>query len=84
MVDPWASEKDALIEYGIKLSPMENAKEADCVIVAVAHDIFKQLSLEEIKKMYKKCDDCEKVLLDVKGIYKIADLNASGMRYWRL
>lgn len=84
VVDPWASEKDALIEYGIKLSPMENAKEADCVIVAVAHDIFKQLSLEEIKKMYKKCDDCEKVLLDVKGIYKIADLNASGMRYWRL
>jgi UDP-N-acetyl-D-galactosamine dehydrogenase len=34
--------------------------------------------------MFKKCNDAEKVLIDVKGIYKVEDLKASGMLYWRL
>ena len=35
-------------------------------------------------KMFKKGNDDEKVLIDVKGIYKISDLKESGMRFWRL
>ena len=31
----------------------------------------------------KKSDD-EKILIDVKSLYRIDELNASGMRYWRL
>lgn len=38
----------------------------------------------KLKKMFKKDADAEKVLIDVKGIYKITDLKKSGMRYWRL
>ena len=63
---------------------MEDAKDADCVIVAVAHNEFKTMSLDDIKKLFKNGADDEKVFLDVKGIYKIVDLEASGMRYWRL
>ena len=59
-------------------------KDADCVIVAVAHNEFKALTLDDIKKLYRVCDDAEKVLVDVKGIYKVSDLNASGVKYWRL
>lgn len=84
VVDPWASERDAMNEYGITLTRLEDVKEADCVIIAVAHNEFRQLSLSEIKKLYKPCDDAEKVLLDVKGIYKVTDLKQSGMKYWRL
>ncbi len=84
VVDPWASEKDAMREYGVKLSTMDEAKDADCIIVAVAHNEFKSMSLNDIKALYKKCADEEKVLLDVKGLYKIEELNASGMRWWRL
>lgn len=84
VVDPWASEEDALHEYGVKITKMEDVNDADCVIVAVAHNEFRRLSLGDIKKMFKKCDDEEKVLIDVKGIYKIEDLNSSGMRWWRL
>lgn len=84
VVDPWASDRDAMNEYGVTLTKLEDVKDADCVIVAVAHNEFRELSLEDIKKLYRDCMDSEKVLLDVKGLYQIADLNASGMRYWRL
>lgn len=84
VVDPWASDRDAMNEYGVTLTKLEDVKDADCVIVAVAHNEFRELSLENIKKLYRDCMDREKVLLDVKGLYQIADLNASGMRYWRL
>ena len=84
VVDPWASERDAMREYGVQLKKMEEAKDADCVIVAVAHNEFKAMSLDDIKKLYKDSVDSEKVLIDVKGLYKVTDLNASGMKWWRL
>ena len=84
IVDPWASDKDTNQEYGVTLTKLEDVVDADCVIVAVAHDEFKAMSLYDIKKLYKNIPDEEKVLVDVKGLYKIDDLNASGMRWWRL
>ena len=84
IVDPWASERDAMHEYGVTLTKFEDVKDADCVIVAVAHKQFKELALGDIKKLFKDCADCEKVLVDVKGLYKVADLQASGLTYWRL
>ena len=84
VVDPWASERDAMHEYGVTLTKLEDVKDADCVIVAVAHNEFKAMSLEDIKKLFKNGDDAQKVLVDVKGLYKVPELEASGMRYWRL
>ena len=84
VVDPWASEQDAMHEYSVKLQSMEEAKDADCIIVAVAHNEFKALSLNDIKNMFKSGPDAGKVLLDVKGLYKVCELEKSGMRYWRL
>lgn len=84
VVDPWASEKDAEHEYGIKLTQFESVSDADCVIVAVAHREFKNLGIEGVKKLFKNMPDNEKVLIDVKGIYKVDDLNSSGMEWWRL
>ena len=85
VVDPWASERDAMHEYGVSLTKLVDVKDADCVIVAVAHNEFRALSLNDIKALFRKdSPDNEKVLIDVKGLYKIADLNASGMKWWRL
>ena len=84
VVDPWASERDALYEYGVTLTKMEDVKDADCVIVAVAHNEFKTLNLDDIKKMFKVGLDEQKVLIDVKGLYRIDDLKATGMQWWRL
>ena len=82
VVDPWASERDAMHEYGIKLTKYEDVKDVDCVIVAVAHNEFKTLSIDDLKKLYKK--GTEQVIIDVKGLYKVEDLKASGMKWWRL
>ena len=85
VVDPWASERDAMHEYGVTLTKLADVKDADCVIVAVAHNEFRALSLNDIKALFRKDSaDNEKVLIDVKGLYKIANLNASGMKWWRL
>lgn len=84
IVDPWASERDAEREYGVKLTKLENVKDADCIIIAVAHDQFKEISLSDMNNYYKQVNNDEKVLIDVKGIYSITDLNKSGYRWWRL
>ncbi|MCI8813749.1 MAG: nucleotide sugar dehydrogenase, partial [Lachnospiraceae bacterium] len=84
VVEPWASERDALYEYGIKLTKMEDVCDADCVIVAVAHNEFKAMRLDDIKQLFKTGPDAEKVLIDVKGLFKIKELKASGMKWWRL
>jgi UDP-N-acetyl-D-galactosamine dehydrogenase len=84
VVDPWASDRHAIHEYGVTLTKLENVKEADCVIIAVAHNEFKTLGLNDIKKLFKNSTDAEKVLIDVKGLYKVSELKASGMKYWRL
>ncbi len=84
IADPWASELDSLNEYGVKLTPVKEINGADCIIVAVAHDEFKNLSLANIKRMFKDSADDEKVLVDVKGIFKVDDLKKAGMQWWRL
>lgn len=84
VVDPWASERDAMKEYGVTLTKLSDVKDADCVIVAVAHNEFKALSLSDIDKMFKNMDNDKKVLVDVKGLYKVEDLKMNGMKYWRL
>lgn len=82
IVDPWANERDAFHEYGVKLTKLEDVKDVDCIIVAVAHNEFKKIAINDLKKLCKK--DSESILIDVKGLYKIEDLKISGMRWWRL
>lgn len=84
VVDPWASETEAMREYGVKLTKLEDVSDADCVIVAVSHKEFKSLGLLKIKSLFKPVPDKEKVLIDVKGLYSIEELKASGMQWWRL
>lgn len=84
IVDPWASDKDSKNEYGVTLTPLEDVKDADCIILAVSHNEFKALSLDDIEKMFKDSNNEEKVLIDVKGLIDVNKLNKSGITYWRL
>ena len=84
IVDPWANETDALLEYSVKLVKLEDVSDVNCVIVAVAHNQFKSLSIERIKEMYSPSTDEERVFIDVKGIWSISELKSSGMTWWRL
>lgn len=85
VVDPWASERDAMHEYGVTLVKLEDVKNADCIIVAVAHNEFKDLKIDDIKKLFNNSlSDEQKVLIDVKGLYDVKELKASDLCYWRL
>lgn len=84
VVDPWASERDAMKEYGVELKKLADAKDADCIIVAVAHNEFREMGLSKVKELFRDVSDDQKVLIDVKGLYKVDELKTSGVRWWRL
>lgn len=85
VIDSWADPIVAKQEYGVELVPFENAIGADCVIVAVGHDSYRSMSMMQLKKLFREdVPDKEKVLIDVKSLYRIDELEASGMKYWRL
>ena len=67
------------------LVPFDELPKADCLIVAVGHNEFRSMSTMQIKDMFKSdISDEEKVLIDVKSLYRMDELRASGMRFWRL
>lgn len=85
VVDPWASPVDAKKEYNVELASMEDAKDADCIILAVAHNEFKALTWEQLATMYKAETPMEqRVLIDVKGVRDRFEAANLGYRYWRL
>lgn len=84
VVDPWADAKDAMNEYGIVLHALEDVREADCIIFAVSHKEFKNMSIYEINKRFKRMPQNQKVLIDVKGLFNVSELEESGFTYWRL
>lgn len=85
VTDAWADAAVAKKEYGVELVPFEKLPKADCVIVAVGHKEFRSMSMMQIKELFKEdLRDEEKVLIDVKSLYRKDELDASRMRYWRL
>ena len=85
VIDPWASADDAMKEYNIHLADMSAARDADAVILAVAHNQFRELTWEQIAAMYRS--DLEKeqrVLIDVKGVRSLKEALAQNYSYWRL
>ena len=85
VADDWADADVAKIEYGVELVLYNDIPKADCVIVAVGHNEFRSMSMMQIKELFKPdLPDEEKVLLDVKSLYRMDELIASGIRFWRL
>lgn len=80
--DPWADAADARRSYGVELVPMEEMKDLDCLVVAVAHRQFREMGAGDFKAMFAEGPDDRKVLVDVKSILDKAEF--SRLRYWRL
>ncbi|MBR4040434.1 MAG: nucleotide sugar dehydrogenase [Clostridia bacterium] len=84
VADPCADSAEALSEYGVSLTPMEDIHDADCIFVAVAHRQFRALTMDDFRKMFRQNTDTGRVLIDVKGLYPIHDMEQAGMIWWRL
>ena len=85
VTDDWADPMVAKHEYGVDLVAREDVPKADCVIIAVGHNEYRSMSVMQLKELFKgELADEEKVLVDVKSLYRMDELKASGMRFWRL
>jgi UDP-N-acetyl-D-glucosamine/UDP-N-acetyl-D-galactosamine dehydrogenase len=69
--DPWVDKDEAVHEYGIKLIDQPVEGKYDAILLAVAHDEFKELSLEQIKAFGKD----NHVLYDIKYLLKANEVD---------
>lgn len=85
VTDSWADANIAKHEYGVELVPYPEIPKADCVIVAVGHNQYRSMSTMQLKNLFKEENsDSEKIFIDVKSLYRMDELEASGMRFWRM
>lgn len=83
VVDTTADAKEAERLYGITFGTMDDIKDMDAVIVAVAHDEFMKLTKEDIAAFFNPQNKV-KVLADIKGILNKKDYQSDDFCYWRL
>lgn len=80
IADPQADADEALAIYGIEFADMSEIKDMDAVVLAVAHDEFKNITIADTDSMIAG----KKVLLDIKGILDRKEYEDAGYIYWRL
>lgn len=84
LVDPLADAEDVKRSYGYELSDESAAYDADCLVIAVAHEEYKHRNLKEWDAFFKKADLSEKVIVDIKGVLDKTETEKAGYPYWRL
>ncbi len=82
--DPVADASDVKRFYGVDLVSLDRFRDLDCLIIAVAHKVFRALHTEDIVAMFRDEPNNRKVIIDVKGIRDKNELRIQGYRYWRL
>ena len=69
--DPWVDKEEALNEYNIKLIDCLEDGKYDAILLAVAHNEFKELSVKQIRDLGK----VNHVLYDIKFILESGDVD---------
>ena len=82
--DPVADAPDVKKFYGVDLVDISKFKDLDCLIIAVMHKEFKELSNEQIQNMFASKDNSNNIIIDVKGARNKKELIDLGFVYWRL
>jgi len=84
VVDPAADASEAKRLYGISFGSMDEVKDMDAVIIAVAHNEFNKLDPVKIDSFFNSANK-KKVLMDLKGILSRSEYEAKkDYIYWRL
>lgn len=84
VVDPVADSDEAKHEYGINLVDINDIRDVDCIVLAVAHNVFKQLKWNQISSFFGDFENSEKIIIDVKSILNRREIEDQGYSYWRL
>ncbi len=83
VVDPAADADEAKRLYGITFATMEDVKDMDAVLIAVAHDLFLGYEKEQVSGFFNPAHS-KKVLMDIKGILHKQEYDTEDYMYWRL
>jgi UDP-N-acetyl-D-galactosamine dehydrogenase len=80
--DAYADRDEARKYYGIDLKPLEEINNLDGLIIAVAHDAYKELDMDSLEAMFR---NPEKVIIgDIKGIIDQSQAEEHNACIWRL
>jgi UDP-N-acetyl-D-galactosamine dehydrogenase len=82
--DLTADEDEARRLYGMTFVPPEDIRDADAVLLAVAHDAYRSLTVADFDRMYKDVPAQKKVIIDIKGLLDRSSFEAAGYLYWSL
>ena len=82
LLPPMADYAEARREYGIELCGLEELRDLDAVILAVAHQQYESIGFAELRGRFRK--GAAPLLLDVKGRFAPAEAEAAGFTLWRL
>jgi len=78
--DPLADRDEALDEYGVELVAWDQLSEADAVVLAVAHQFYRESPLADIKNMMGEST----LLMDIKSVLDRQACYDQGITLWRL
>ncbi|OGP62543.1 MAG: GDP-mannose dehydrogenase [Deltaproteobacteria bacterium RBG_13_49_15] len=79
--DPLADREEASRYYNITLEDWEQMAGVDAVIMAVVHDEYRQMGLQQIAGL---CSNSTPLMVDVKGGFNPSEAKRHSIIYWRL
>lgn len=83
--DCYADRSETKSEYDIDLVDMDDIRDLDCLILAVAHDQYKNINLDKLTQLFRiDIPNKEKIVADIKGILDKEELLRRGYTIWRL
>lgn len=77
--DPLAESEHAIEEYGLRLSPWEELKNLDGIVLAVGHRAYREMSLESLLSVLRP----NGVVIDVKSVLDPREIPPA-LGYWSL
>lgn len=80
VTDAYADAHEALQEYGVKLLKWDELPQANAIVAAVSHRVYKELTPDVIAQKLKSGG----TLIDVKAAFDAQALAGAGFTVWRL
>ena len=81
-VDPRVDDGRFRDEYGFDLAPLDEVRNADCIVFLVAHDEFRSLTWTEQRRLFRA--EGPHLIIDVKGVFSREETVREGFQYWSL
>ena len=78
--DPWADKKEVKNALEIDLVKLEKIKKVDCLIICVAHDVYKKIDIDSWRNMVGD----NGILIDVKSIFGKSHFSRTNINHKRI